>query len=43
MYLPSFLMPGREYDTAQKLYAIPALILVSTVLIFCLLVAAQFH
>ena len=42
IFLSIFLMAGREYGTASKLYAIPALITVSTMLICCLIVAGHF-
>ena len=39
IFLSSVLIAGKEYGTAKKLYAIPTLITVSTMLIFCLIVA----
>ena len=42
IFLSIFLMAGREYGTASKLYAIRALITVSTMLICCLIVAGHF-
>ena len=38
IFLSSFLIAGKEYGTDFKLYAIPALITISTMLIFCLIV-----
>jgi hypothetical protein len=39
IFLPNFLMVGKEYGTAKKLYAMPALMTISIMLIFCLIVA----
>ena len=42
IFLSIFLMVNNNYDIAWKLYAILALITISTILIFCLIVAKQF-